>query len=472
VKALLITFVAVIAALLLVGAGGVARVLFPLGAILIAGLLLRKRPDLYMDALLWAWFLCAFLRRVTDYQAGWKEPSVVLIVPYLMAFVAPVLDFKQILSAPLKSTAAFVIAAMAIGYGTIIGITQQPLTTVVGAVLQWGTPVAFAWWFTTAKPDMQAMAIRSIRRSFFWAMLLMGLYGIYQYVVAPAWDVFWLEQLGGVSDVTSMGTPEPYGLRVFSTMNSAGAFALVTAAGLLIVVDTKHKLSPVIFSAAAIALLLTLGRSGWMATIFGLLLMAVIAPKRVTSTISIPLLFAVLFGSALAVGPAAVMVNDRISSFTHPSEDASGADRTRGASSAMKMVSEHPQGYGLGVGVDLISNDGSFSLHDDGIAEGFLTLGLVGGFLYFGSLGWLLIRMLQRQAGGAILTLPAIIALAFLSQMPLGSANLGVPGFFFWMFAAWAVQEKVSKDDRIDQSQDNKVVAKEGFRLDTSPTAI
>ncbi|SEC60998.1 O-antigen ligase family protein [Terriglobus roseus] len=471
-KALLITFVVVIAALLLLGAGGVARVLFPIGAILIGGLLLRKRPDLYMDALLWSWFLCAFLRRVMDYQAGWKEPSLVLIVPYLMAFVAPVLDFKQILSAPLKSTAAFVIAAMAICYGAIIGITQQSITTVVGALLQWGTPVAFAWWFTTAAPDMQAMVIRSIRRSFFWAILIMGVYGLYQYVVAPTWDVFWLEQLGGVADVTSMGTPEPYGLRVFSTMNSAGAFALVTAAGLLIVADSRHKLSPVVFSAGALALLLTLGRSGWMATVFGLILLATIAPKRVTSTIAVPLLFAMLFGSALAVGPAAEVVNDRISSFTHPSDDASGNDRTRGASSAMKMVSEHPQGYGLGVGVDLISNDGSFSLHDDGIAEGFLTLGLVGGFLYFGSLGWLLIRMLQRQGGGAILTLPAIISLAFLSQIPLGSSNLGVPGFFFWMFAAWAVHEKLPKDDRIDQSLDNKVVAKEGFRLDTSPSTV
>ena len=60
--------------------------------------------------------------------------------------------------------------------------------------------------------------------------MVMGAYGVWQYMVAPAWDGFWIESTG----LLTFGKPEPRQIRVFSTMHSNGPFAVTMMAALLL----------------------------------------------------------------------------------------------------------------------------------------------------------------------------------------------------------------------------------------------
>ena len=434
---------ALLVGLLLAGQGGIARFLYPPLLTLLAALVLKRRREWYMDLVLWCLFLSPFLRRVMDLQAGWKDPSLVLLTPYLVCLVAPVLDWRRLASAPFKQSGPFVAALFAVAYGLLVGVTVSPLSAVASGAINWAVPVLFAWWFKTLASEGLQESLRSLRRSFFWGTLSMGIYAAVQFVVAPAWDTNWLKQLGSMADVTSMGAPEPYGIRAFSTMNSAGVYALVTVFGILLLVESKRKLTPLAVCTGLCGLLLTVGRSAWMALVIGLLLLAFKAPRRVLRTLTIPIAALVLLGPMLAIGPAREMISNRFQSFTHPADDASSADRMHGAGTAANLIGNRPQGFGLGLDDNLIANDGSFSLHDDGIVEAFLTLGIPGALLYFGALAALLLDSVRSGSGDSSFNLPLIISLAVLSQLPLSSAYMGSLGILLWLFTTWAASHPV-----------------------------
>ncbi len=434
---------ALLVALLLAGQGGLARSLYPPLLAGLAILVFKRRREWYMDLVLWCLFLSPFLRRVMDFQADWKDPSLVLLTPYLVCLVAPVLGWRRLASAALLQSGPFLAALFAIAYGLLIGITESPFSAVASSAVNWAVPVLFAWWFSTLAPDELQTSLRSLERSFFWGTLGMGLYAAVQFVVAPAWDTNWLVQLGSIADVTSMGAPEPYGLRVFSTMNSAGVYALVSVFGILLLVESKRKFAPLGVCSGLCGLLLTVGRSAWMALAFGLLLLTFKAPQRVLRTLAIPVVALVLFSPMLAIGPMQTTISDRLQSFTHPTEDASSADRVQGAGAAIYLVENRLGGFGLGLNDNLIANDGSFSLHDNGIVEAFLTLGVPGALLYLGAFAMLLLGGLRsRTATAPLFTLPFVITLAISSQVLLSSAYLGTLGIFLWLFTAWASRER------------------------------
>ena len=70
-----------------------------------------------------------------------------------------------------------------------------------------------------ARYDEQKQAVE---KCFTWAVLLLGAYGIYQYIAPPPWDCAWLEGLPGGYENLSFGHPTPFEIRVWSTSNSPG----------------------------------------------------------------------------------------------------------------------------------------------------------------------------------------------------------------------------------------------------------
>jgi hypothetical protein len=116
-----------------------------------------------------------------------------------------------------------------------------------------------------------------------------------------------------------------------------------------------------------------------------------------------------------------------------------------GAIRAGQLLLNQPQGYGLGVPEDLIANDGSFSLNDNGLANGFLALGLLPGLLYFGCLAFLLVqscRSLQQKPPAVRVAAAAAVAIA--AQLPLDTVYLGPTGVLLWMFSTLASKGEYS----------------------------
>jgi O-Antigen ligase len=442
----LAAFTAAIALLLIAGAGGTARMLFPwLAAILAVALFLWAR-DLYMDFVLWCWFLSPFLRRVMDYQAGWQDPSIVVLTPYIVALIAPLCAWKRLTSRTLSSILPFVVALCAIVYGASVGIVLQPLTAIVASAIGWGTPVLFAWWYASSESHDQDLVERSTERTFIYALVVMGAYGLFQFVYAPAWDANWLVQLGSAAEVASMGAPEPYQLRVFSTLNSAGVLALMVSAGLLLSSAKKTWLSAIATVCGLGCLLLSQGRSGWLCFAVGLILLAFRGGKSVIRTLAIGSIAGLLLLPILLRGPGAEGIQSRFSSVGSLKSDESANERKRGFSDAIDLAVEHPAGFGMGVKEDLIADDGSYSLHDNGVVEALLTLGLAGGVVYLAALFVLVFsRVPTPRVDARVYMVSGVVALAFLSQLPFGSVFLGPPGFVLWLFAAISARQSESQ---------------------------
>lgn len=432
-------FAGVMALLLIGGAGGAARLLYPIVAVGFSVVLFLKARELYVDFVLWCWFLSPFLRRVMDYQAGWKDPSLVLLTPYIVVLVAPLCSWKRLSHTPLASVLPFIAASVAIVYGVALGLVLQPFTAMVVSLLGWATPVLFAWWLATTEEHDHVLVKRSIERSFVYGLLVTGVYGFIQFVVVPPWDSNWLIQLGSVSDATSMGVPEPFQLRVFSTLNSAGAFALIITAGLLLLTSVAEWQAGIAIVFGLGSLILTQGRSAWLGFGVGLILLSFRARKGVIRTLAIGAIAGFFLLPILLAGPAGEMIHTRFLSLVSIGGDVSAVERTRGFSNAVDLLMEHPAGLGIGVDEGVISNDGSYSLHDNGIVEALLTLGCIAGPVYLGSLLILAFTRIPAESTNAgFRTTSGVVALALLSQLPFGSVYLGAPGLFVWLFAAVA----------------------------------
>lgn len=434
-------FLLLITVLLLAGAGYIARLIYPPGIVLIAAWLFLGKRKLYFDLVLWCWFLSPFLRRIMDYQAGWKDPSLILLSPYLVTMVAPLMGSRRITEKSLQESAPFVLALIAIACGVAFGLLQGSTFQMATPLMDWVVPVLFAWWLYSTTDEDRADVFSSLERTFFAGVLVMGIYGVFQYVVAPTWDTNWLIQLGANADVTSMGAPEPYAMRVFSTLNSSGVLALVLASGLLILVQSRRKLAPVAAVIGSVALLLTFGRAAWFALAIGLVLLLMLMPWKVLRAVAIPGLAVFMAFSLASLSPARDQVNDRFSSFNTLDDDASAGERLSGSIRAGQLILSEPQGFGLGVPEDLIAKDGSFSLNDNGFAYGFLALGLLPGLLYFGCLLVLLVQSCRglQQRSPAVRVM-AVTAVAIAATLPLGTSSVGPVGVLLWMFSSLAAK--------------------------------
>ena len=98
---------------------------------------------------------------------------------------------------------------------------------------------------------------------------ILGLYGFYQYVDPPIWDRYWMTY----TTIASIGQPEPFMVRVFSTMNAPAGYATFTAAALLLFGFRRARLGPAAGGGAVDAgAAAVMYRTAWIALAVGLLL--------------------------------------------------------------------------------------------------------------------------------------------------------------------------------------------------------
>src|ERR1700744_3165059 len=86
------------------GGSGGGRSVFPGLAVALGIWVYVRKQQYFLDYAIWLWFLTPFLRRLLDLNAGWLDPSPILLVPYLVTLIAPLADFRRIVRAPLSTT--------------------------------------------------------------------------------------------------------------------------------------------------------------------------------------------------------------------------------------------------------------------------------------------------------------------------------------------------------------------------------
>lgn len=413
--------------------GAAMRIGFPVLAFAVGIFLYRKSSTLYVSFTWWIWLLTPLIARLVDLRSGWDPQRLMLVSPFLVTFVSSATLFRYLPVAYVEGGFPFIIALAGIGYGTLIGLVNSSPLSVARALLDWLSPFLlsfhlFANWRTY--PEHR----KSIQKTFLWGVLITGIYGIFQYIIAPEWDRFWLVESGLI---TSAGKPEPLGIRVWSTMHSPGPFGHFMMVGLLLLFSHQSPLQVPAAGVGYLAFLLSLVRSAWGGWLLGLLSLFVSLKPRLQIRLILSMLVLSLCVVPLTtIEPFASTISKRVQSISNLDEDTSFSDRSRNYEANFAQSSANAIGNGLGGNWDASNGSLGQIVRDSGIIDTFLTLGLLGGIPYLTGI----ILMLSRITSSPQLRVDPFMSAAYAAclgsvlQLIFTTSTIGLPGMLLWSF--------------------------------------
>lgn len=444
-----------VVALLLVGQGAMLRLAFPAACSLVGLYLYWKHPVHYITFTWWVWFLSPFIRRVVDYQSGWVDPSPVLLAPVLVSFIAGLGFLRHFLPSMRYGGLPFALAFAGAVYGFGVGLIRTSFDyTLAQPMLTWLTPIFLGFHLFKNWHDYPRYR-DALQRTFVFGALVLGIYGVVQFLTAPMWDRFWMTNV----EFLSFGKPEPMEIRVFSMLNAPGPFSVVMMACLLMLFGTRGWLK---FPAAAggyLSFLLCLTRSAWIGWAVGLI--SLMTTMNLKARLRLVAVIVVLAGAVVPLAlmpPFSEVVVPRIKTFTQAKDDLSLAARLEGYGNYLQDAFLDPLGKGVGV-MDRVyavaADDDGIGPHDSAILELLLSLGLPGTVFYGIGLIALLLSVRPRRSiveirsdalapetlvndtfvNDAFLNTARAISLGMFVQMVLGSVMLGVMGAVLWSFS-------------------------------------
>ncbi len=438
------TFVLVNCGLTLVGAGGVVRYLFPASAFLIGYYLVQKARYAYVSFVWWTTFLSPLVRRVVDYRSGWVDHNWILLTPLLVVLAG----LPSVISAGIpwqrKTGLPFVLAIASVSYGFILGFLDLPKSVWLQVSMGWIVPIVFGlYMYSVCTDEKQVSGYSSLlTQTFVLGTFVMGLYGAIQFVTPSGWDAFWMVQVG----LETIGSPEPFQVRVFSTMNAPGPFAFLISAGVLLSSMNRGRLASLASTLGWLALLLSGVRSAWLAWLVAFVTIRIQQRRNCLGILVLLGFLGVLIFCPLDLGPIQQTIQSRLSSFADLQGDTSFQERRSGSEQILQTVLSEPLGMGLGTMDFKFSGNSPVGARDSGVIDCLLSLGWVGGAIYLSALGclaWLAIRPGFRRSQFEVTA--SAVCLGLLSQIFLGSVMLGTTGMVIWGFAGVSLASQTLK---------------------------
>jgi hypothetical protein len=364
----------------------------------------------------------------------------------------------------------FGMAVAGLLYGFGVGVLNVGLFQASFDLLNWLTPVLFAFYLLVnwrEFPDFR----RVTQHTFAWGLLVMGLYGILQFVNPPSWDQTWLRSTAlaassfGNIGGSPFGNLEPFGIRVWSTLNSPGPFALVAMAGLLVLLSSGTLRRWPALVVGTISFLLSLYRTAWGGFVVGFAVLVAYGGRSrlrllVGSVVAITMLWLLM---SFAPSPVANVINARLETFNNLQQDTSFQDRWERYQQLASRALLNPLGEGLGStgeSTKLASEGGELGelgILDSGILSIAFSLGWLGTLLYLGGLIWLFLYTLRRTKLSDPFVAASIgIVAGALSQLILANVVVSVSGMVLWSFLGLAVAARVFHAHDVDEYQETK----------------
>lgn len=447
-ETLVTTWPAAVFALVVVGliaarVGGPLRYAYLLGAIVVGFRLQSVSAAAYVSFVLWLWILSPLVRRVVDLYAGFQDPSLILLAPY----AATALSALKILQRAhryrrepyIRSTglAMFAFAAAGAVTGIPLGLMTN-LSTAVLETLNWFVPLMFGWYVATSSDQLHAIE-RQICLTFGRAALIVGAYGIYQFTSPPPWDTLWMTAI----DMNTLGQPEPFAVRVFSTMHGPGVvgFYLTIPLALWLARPRGIGLPAAVF--AGVTLLLSQVRSAWLSLVVaaGFIVASLKPAQRIRAAILIG--FACAAGGAFLLTPEMEeLLNNRMATIGRLDEDESGHARMEAHLIALDYVARRPLGAGIGQ-VDP-SIESLISMRDSVIVSVLVQFGVVGSILYLIGVCLLFAQLWRyyRRAASAEGVALACVGIGLLSSLWLSIPVAGPIGMCLWLIGGLAISDR------------------------------
>ena len=427
-------FILVVGLPLLVGIGTPLIVVFPGGALALALYLYYKVPHLYIGFVWWMFFTTNLIRRLIDYRSGYFTPGPWGFAAILVASVSLITVFQYLPIAHRKGGMPFVLALSAIGYAFLVGFSLNSLNALVNSTLTWICPVAFGFHIFMSWRDYPKLKDVFLK-VFLWGVLAMGVYGILQYVFAPPWEQFWLNN----ADAGSFGEAVPFGIRVPSSAGSPQTFASIMLTGLIVIFcEATNPVSYVASGFGYITFILSMARAVWLSAAVGipLFLLSLKPSYQIRMIIVFVIIFAIVATTLLSWEPVYEKFYERFESFFNVDNDISLNARTSGYQALWGYAIVEFLGRGLGFSISKFSV--SLGPNDGSLFPLIFTFGWLGLIAYLGGFMALLLKLLQIPDARSDIFIGAcrMVVLCMLVQAGFNSVFGGTPGLILWGFSA------------------------------------
>jgi hypothetical protein len=440
------------------GSGALLQLAFPAAALAGAAVIYWREPVAYIAFAWWIWIVSPFVRRLSDVQAGWHEMNPISITPMLVSAVVLPGLLRRLPQFRHKALMPFVLMTVALLYGTAVGAVRNTVPAAVYAATTWFSPLMLGAYLVVHWQRYPEHRTR-LGRVFVWMLIITGIYGVWQFVSPPEWDRYWMVQSG----MDSIGSPEPFRVRVFSMLNAPGPFAYVIEAALLFMLAVHRRGRALAIVAGLAAFLLSLVRSAWLGILVGLVLWFVYAPwrrpgralLRAAATIAIAGVLAYAASFVVPTERIRQAASERMATLTNIGSDYSYRERRRDFSGHITNISQDPVGEGLGstgtsVGLDRpVVGIRDF---DNGVLEIFYALGWPGGGLFVAGLAWLVLALLRRgeERSDDMARAARAAGIALLCQAIFGNVFANVSAAILWTCLGLHAAARRWERERID----------------------
>ena len=405
------------------GLGKILNIIFPAGSFGVGLFLYLRYPILYVGFTWWVFFLTPFIRRVSDFRSGFTDPSPMLLAPLLVATITIVTFYRNLPKAHEQGGLPFILSAAGVFYGFLVGMINGLPVPAIVSLMTWVSPILFGFHLFVNWRDYPSYR-ENIQRTFLWGVLVTASYGVYQYLVAPEWDRFWLIQ---TKLYTSMGKPEPLGLRVWSTMNAPLQFGIVMLAGNILLFIGQGTLRIPGLAVSILSILLTSVRTVWGGLIIALItLIGSLKGGLQIRLIAFILMIVLCMVPLSTVEPFSQVIQSRITSLSNVKDDQSAKDRANLYGKTLNLALSEVIGKG----------NGTLQPIDSGIIELLLTLGWMGAIPYIGGLLLIFYSLFQpsKSKSDPFGSAARAIVVGFLPMLAGSNVIVGISGMVFWGF--------------------------------------
>ena len=398
------------------------------------------------------WCFMPEVRRLLDWRSGaFSSVQILSLVPLLSVLPLLLFAFKKDRLARLSPALKFFALAWLIAnaYALFVGLFVGNGSSAVYEFLSFMIPVIAGVWIGTQELPPAATMKRLGAISLVFGGIV-GIYGVLQFISPPPWDVLWVQS----ANWTSVGPPEPFMMRVFSTLNSQGPaadyLAIVLVFGLAGAGLRPVFMWPMMASIAA-SLGLTLVRSAWIGLVAGVVAYLVFSPRRLR-TLPIVALMALMLTFLVSSLPTLLgdstggsQITSRLNTFGDLGHDSSALDRQGEIAEAFDAANRNPMGGGLGLvgsAAKLSSSDTEGRALDSGYLARFYELGYLGTVLYFVVIIGTLCTLVKRLIASAgrfdlndrvAIATAAALCVVILALEAAGDSYGGITGLYAWL---------------------------------------
>lgn len=421
---------------LLVGAAPIVILVFPLGSFAVGVFLYRNYPILYVGFTWWLWFLAPLIKRLIDYKSGYGTFGNLTLSASLVtsiSFVALWKHFpKYLVSSSNRDGLPFILCTGSVFYAFIIGLVKQ--STVIGfrdillSLLSWLAPIAFGFYLFINWRNYPSYR-QNIQRIFFWAVIVMGVYGILQFFLVPPWDKFHIDLFREEFSLGWYGEPEPMQIRVWSTMSTPFTFSQIWVSGLILLLTNPNKLHFIINGLGYLILLLTRVRSGWYIWFLSFLFFtfSLKQEKQIRTLVSLATVV-ILILPLISTASFSSDIVERFGTFFSLGKDVSFQGRFKGTSDIMNYGLSNFLGTGV-LGIPSVIIDGNNILVpfvDNGYLPLFISLGWFGVIPFLIGLAMIFFKLIQSCAGRFDNFFIAVRAIAIGSFIGVLTTNISI----------------------------------------------